>query len=245
MASTMTKWEIWAIKPAAGTNYVTNPSAETGITGFGGSNATVTQSSEASRFGAYSVKAAPTGADMASLIEYGTIAAPVTGSVTFSVYVKGVAGKTYTIKLYDDDTSAGATVTFTANGYWQRRSATLWVAAGDSLYLYVYRDANQNTTAAFYTDGWMLEAGDKMTTYIDGDLDASYGHLRGVREYYWTGTPHASTSKRIAQTSSGGELVKLSTFCKIIAIIGLGLPQINALAADITTGGGLYQGSRM
>lgn len=240
----MTQWEVWAIKPAAGTNYVTNPSAETGITGFSGSNATVTQSSEASRFGAYSVKAVPTGVNTIATIGY-QMAAPVTGSVTFSVYVKGVAGKTYTVKLFDDDAAAETYVTFTSNGYWQRRSATLSVTAGDALELYVYRDANQNTTAPFYTDGWQLEAGDKMTTYIDGDLDAIYGHLRGVREYYWTGTPHASTSKRISQTSSGGELVKLSTFCKIIAIIGLGLPQINALAADITTGGGLYQGSRM
>ena len=244
MASTMTQWEVWAVKPAAGTNYITNPSAETGVTGYTGSNATVTQSSEASRFGAYSVKVVPTNVNTLAHVEY-KITAPSTDNLTFSVYVKGVAGKTYTIRILDDDESTQSDVTFTANGYWQRRSVTLSVTSGDALYLYVYRDANQSTTAPFYTDGWQLEAGDKMTTYIDGDLDAIYGHLRGVREYYWTGTPHASTSKRIAQTSSGGEMIKLSTFCKIIAILGLGLPQINALAADITTGGGLYQGSRM
>ena len=134
MASTMTKWEIWAIKPAAGANYVTNPSAETGITGFAGLNATVTQSSEASRFGAYSAKAVPTNVNTFARVKY-QITAPLTGNLTFSVYVKGEAGKTYTVELIDGDESTQSAVTFTANGYWQRRSVTLSVTSGDALYL--------------------------------------------------------------------------------------------------------------
>ena len=122
--STMTNWKIYVIQPAGRTNYVTNPSCETGTTGYGGLNATVTQSSEQARYGTYSVKAVPTGANTLGGIEYGAITAPATGDLTFSVSVKGEAGKTYTIWLYDHDHDADNSLTFTANGHWQRRSVS-------------------------------------------------------------------------------------------------------------------------
>ena len=208
MTSTMTNWKIYAIQPAGRTNYVTNPSAEINATGYIGSNATVTQSSEQARYGTYSVKAVPTGANTLAGIEYGAITAPATGDLTFSVSVKGEAGKTYTIRLYDDDASADNTLTFTANGYWQRRSVTLASTAGNALYLYVYRDASQNTTAAFYIDGLQLEAASTPSTYFDGSMDF-LGNVRGRTEYYWTGTPHASTSVRVDWTNSGGTMLDL------------------------------------
>ena len=157
MTSTMTNWKIYVIQPAGRTNYVTNPSAEIDATGYSGSNATVTQSSEQARYGTYSVKAVPTGANTQTYVEY-IMAAPVTGTVTMSVSVKGEAGKSYKIELYDENDDVINSLTFTANGYWQRRSVSLATTAGHTLYLYIHRNENQNTTAAYYIDGLQLEA---------------------------------------------------------------------------------------
>jgi len=238
----MTNWKIYVIQPAGRTNYVTNPSAEIDATGYSGSNATVTQSSEQARYGTYSVKAVPTGANTLAHVEY-QIAAPATGTVTMSVSVKGEAGKSYKIELYDDDTSASDSLIFTANGHWQRRSVSLATTAGNALYLYVYRDANQNTTAAFYIDGLQLEAASTPSTYFDGSMDF-LGNVRGRTEYYWTGTPHASTSVRVDWTNSGGTMLDLSTYCRIIAVLGLGMAQITPIYAPMVNGGSIYQWSR-
>ena len=243
MTSTMTNWKIYVIQPAGRTNYVTNPSAEIDATGYTGLNATVTQSSEQARYGTYSVKAVPTGANTLGGIEYGAITAPATGDLTFSVSVKGEAGKTYRIMIYNDDLSTSNSLTFTANGYWQRRSVTLASTAGNALYLYVYRDANQNTTAAYYIDGLQLEAASTPSTYFDGSMDF-LGNVRGRTEYYWTGTPHASTSVRVDWTNSGGTMLDLSTYCRIIAVLGLGMAQISPIYAPMVNGGSIYQWSR-
>jgi len=70
------------------------------------------------------------------------------------------------------------------------------------------------------------------------------GNVRGRTEYYWTGTPHASTSVRVDWTNSGGTMLDLSTYCRIIAVLGLGMAQITPIYAPMVNGGSIYQWSR-
>ena len=241
--STFTKWEVFAITPKAGENLITNPSIEAATTGYTAVNSALAVSSTYARYGTNSLRVTPSDASAAGA--YWSAALTDTLTYTFSLSIKGEAGKTYTMAFVDDTGAAvEASLQFTANGYWQRKSVTFTANETDTFYLQLLRDAGQSTTAAFYTDGWQLEASATMTTYIDGTLDSVVGMLRGRTEYYWTGTQHASTSKRVEWTASGGELVKLSDYCRILSVVGLGLPQISPIAADVSTGGGIYQWSR-
>lgn len=243
MTSTFTNWEVYAVRPAAGENLITNPSVEVATTGYAAVNSTLAVSSTYARYGAQSLRATPTDAGAAGA--YWTCALTSGTTYTFSLSLKGEAGKTYTLAFVDDTGGAiEASTQFTANGHWQRRSVTFTADETDTFYLQVLRDVGQSSTAVFYTDGWQLETGSAMTTYIDGTLDVVIGTTRGRREYHWTGAVHASTSKRVGWTASGGTMTRLRDYCKILAITGLGMPQISAIATDITTGGALYQWSR-
>ena len=96
MTATLTSWKYFVVEPEAAINLCVNPSAESAIAGiYAGTNCTVTQSSEQARYGKYSVKGVPTGANTTAYI-YTTIT-PTAGSHTFSVAVYGVAGVHYTV----------------------------------------------------------------------------------------------------------------------------------------------------
>lgn len=237
MAATSNTWKVYIVEPEAATNLCTNPSAETAIAGYyAGNNCTVTQSAEQARYGKYSVKGVPTNVNTLANI-YTTI--PVSNGVKyyFRAWVKGEAGKTYTLRIQTSGGSDLATTTFTANGYWQFKEVS-GTAATTSYNFMVSRDANQNTTAAFYVDGWCVDT--VGGTYFDGDTTDPY---LDYPVYGWNGTPHASTSTRSASTRSGGTLLDISGYATLRFIQGLGLTSYNTNASDLSLGGALYQNS--
>lgn len=241
--SNMSKWEVGIIKPSAGTNLCTNPSIELLTTGYTAIASTLTVSADKAYWGQNSLKNAIAGGDANNASGWYYALALTTGTTYyFSAYVWGAVGKTYTIKITDAGGTIKSSTQFTGTGYWQRQY-TYWACNSSATYrMTIIRDASQNDTTAFYCDGVQVETA-KLTTYIDGTLDA-FSTLRGVTEYYWTGADHASTSVRIGETRSGGEEIMLSTYCKILMLLGMGLTTFNTVGVPKTLGGGIYQWSR-
>jgi hypothetical protein len=66
------------------------------------------------------------------------------------------------------------------------------------------------------------------------------GLLVGESAYRWNGTVNASTSWRSGQTRSGGTYLKLSTYAKILSIVGLGMAPLSNIALP-SSFGGVYQ----
>jgi hypothetical protein len=159
---------------------------------------------------------------------------------SFSADILDVAGQSYSLWFADNAGNlVGAATTWTGNGHWKRRSVTYTAAATATHRLYLTR-ASINSTAVYYTDGWQLETG-SVSTYLDGDMR---GFVRTQTDYYWTGTPHVSTSYRSGQTKSGGTEVRLKDYMRIIAVLGLGLAPIVNSALPNVRGGAFFQSSK-
>lgn len=235
------------IAPLARTNLVTNPSFETATTGYAaGAGTSIARSTTYQYHGAYSLAAT-----------YGGIA----GSVTYDISL--TSGTTYVLSMkFIDPNAAGRTfkisiasnvgvdqsaVTFTATGRWQ----WVWVVLkATSTATHQLKMATVSTPPVlggiFYIDGVQLEAisdgYNVPTTYIDGDqlglvpnqYPAAYG---------WNGTPHASTSHRIAQTRAGGRIVRFRDLGFLLTtIIGLGMaPPTHQALTFAQLDGGQYQ----
>jgi hypothetical protein len=232
----MTLWQtrLLFIIPKEATNLITNPSFEIDTTGFAGLNAVVARSTAQSRRGIACASVTPSANQIAFAYFSFTLAAKV---YTLSMDVLDVAGQDYYVYV---DMGAGGNVSsvhWTGTGYWKRRSLTFTGTANASS-LSLCR-SSINSTAVFYTDGWQLEEGAN-STYLDGDM---IGFVPGEIAYRWNGTPHASTSWRSGQTRSGGTYVDLSTYARLISIVGLGMSPIVNLAVPSSLGGSFYQNS--
>ncbi len=236
----LTKDKFYIIDPAAATNLITNPSFETGATGWtaSGAGVSIARSATYQRRGAYSLEVT-TATGVASGAYFGTVA--MTSGVTyyFSVDVRGTSGQAMRIYIATTGGTARATTTFTANGYWQRVNVSWACNSSTSYRLYVVRDAVASTDKV-YIDGAQCETA-QLTTYLDGDMT---GFERGQTAYRWNGTKHASTSYRTARTRSGGVLVDISTYCSVLGHVGLGMPSLETYNAAINADGSVYQGSR-
>lgn len=235
MSATLRDWKIYIIEPEAATNLCANPSVETAVAGYySGTNCTVTQSSEQARRGKYSAKGVPTGLDTSAYI-YTTVVATAV-SHTFSVDLYGVAGVNYTVQIQNTGGTVIASTAVIGNGHWQRVSVTGTLTAASYNFI-VERNASQNTTAAFYADGWLVKVGSD-NNYFDGD---SVDRHLDTPQFYWTGTPHASTSVRLATTRAGGTLLDLDDYCRVRFINGLGLTGMITNTSGLALGGELYQ----
>lgn len=213
------------IVPAARTNLCTNPSIETGTTGWGGfATASVARVATQQYHGAYSLQVTPTsgfqdGASFSSI-------AMVTGT-TYAVSAKVlcVKGVKYQIAVYSGGGTRLASREFFGTGRWQWVYTYYTETASNSRSIVVSK-VNSSSTGLFYVDGVQCEsitAGDTVSTYIDGD---QLGLLpnQSPPAYGWNGTPHASTSYRTILTRAGGTVVPLSKYNFLLtAIIGLGL----------------------
>jgi hypothetical protein len=236
----LTQEEYYIIEPVEATNEVSHPSVESaaiGLNGYGahGAGVSIARSSLQQRRGMWSVEVTPaTGVE--SGLYYGYNINEAAGVArTFSVDVKGVAGQVMRVQIR---TLAGAMLSetvFTANGYWQRLSVTRTGAANITRKLYVVRDAVASTTK-FYVDG--LYYSTINGTYLDGDMK---GFLKGQTEYRWNGTPHASTSWRSGQSRSGGTMLRIKDYAKIILVLGLGMAPVTNLAVPTANGYSSYQ----
>lgn len=232
---------VSVVVPEESTNLITNPSAETAITGWTatGTGVSVARDTSDAFLGGASIKMIDTSVTPGN--EY-------ISSNSFTV----VAGQTYTLSFRYKKTARGAgTAWFVWTGIGSTPGAMKVGTIADWEYMILTAVAPAGATSAtviFSTDGatagtvftlWIdavqVEAKPYATTYIDGDQDGCE----------WLGTPHASQSFRSAQTRKGGRLMKLSDFgFRLAAVIGLGAAPLTTIATPYALiGGGYYQRS--
>ena len=233
---TLATEDYYIVVPAEATNEVLNPSAETATTGYtaSGAGVSIARVSTYQRRGVYSIEVT-TATNVESGLYYGTVNEVDTVSRTFSVDVKGYAGQAMRVQIR---TTAGAVLsetTFTANGYWQRPSITRTGNASTTRRLYVVRDAVASTQK-FYVDGfyYFIING----TYLDGDMK---GFVKSQNDYVWLGAPHASQSWRSGQTRSGGTLVRIGDYARVLFSLGLGMLTAMPIASPTSLGYSSYQ----
>lgn len=241
-AGTMTNLEIYIIQPSERTNLIENPSIETGTTGYTAINATISSDTSYSRYGIASLKIIPTDANAAGA--YYSIVLTNGTTYQFSASILGTAGVRYKLAVLDDTGMAVEVEReFLANGHWQRKSVEFTADESDTFYLAVIRLEGQSDTSTYWVDGYQLEVGNEPTTFICGDNE-SLGMVDERAEYYWVGEPNASKSVRKWWTQSGGTLLRLRDYCRIISIDGIGLPDIRPVSVPMMLGGSIYQFSR-
>lgn len=233
----LTDLEFYAVVPKEATNLIANPSFEINATGYTLSQSNFTRATTQQRRGVTSLRVAPNANQIAGV--YYSVSLTAGTQYSFSADVLDVAGLSYSLWFADNaGTLVGTATTWTGNGHWKRRAVTYTAAATATHRLYITRASTANTTQ-FYTDGWQLEVG-AASTYLDGDMK---GFVRTQTDYYWTGTPHASTSYRSGQTKSGGVEVRLKDYMTIISVLGLGLAPIINNSLPNVRGGAFFQSS--
>jgi hypothetical protein len=222
------------IVPKEATNLCVNPSFEIDVSGYTIYNGTFAKVTTDSRRGVACGAITPQ-ANQAVTLEK-TLALTATKVYSLSLDCKGVAGQTYYLQVTDGTQSVTGT-SWTGTGYWCRRYLT-FTAANSATYAFYLIRSSINSTAVYYTDGWQIEEG-AVSTYFDG---SSQGLVFGeTGAYRWNGAWGASTSWRSGQTRSGGTYLHLSTYGKILAILGLGMGPISNVGLSSNLGGATYQ----
>lgn len=232
----LTKMKYYVVVPQAAINYVKNPTpymTMAGYTAFGGAN--IAFSTISGRRGPRCVEVTPS-VDLSG-IYYSTISVTNGETYTFSVDVKGEAGKEMRLRVADAGGTHVYDTEFTATGYWQRVSVEFTAEeTEDDYWLCVLRDATTGV-APFYVDGFQFEEGEA-TTFFSGDTK---GFGIDAREFYWAGEPHNSISYRTADTRAGGRLLDISEYARILSATGLGFGEFNQLFTELAGGGAFYQ----
>lgn len=240
---------LWSfIEPVASTNLLTNPSAETNTTGHTSiSGGVLSRTTVRARYGAYSFIYTPS-ATTTDGHRTNSVVLTAAQIYTFSVDVWTNGGTEYVLEV---TTQAGAQVaigqSWRGSGRWIRPSLTFTPSTTGNHYLRV-RKVNSVSTNPIYTDGWQLEALGYATTYIDGDQSGyGYDYVDPVNRnkpqpYQWLGTPHASQSKRLATTRSGGRIVSFDELgISILDMSGIGATSMNVHDLKFGfVGGGMF-----
>lgn len=230
---------FYIITPSGAINYVTNPTpyrATTGYTAYDAGGGTAIAASDTyTRRGPKCIQVTAVAAE-AGGVYFGTVSITDTLKYTFSVDVKGIDGEAMRIKIEDAGGTYTATTTFTATGDWQRVQVTITAQETASDYrLYVIRDS-QAGESIFYVDGFQFEQADEATTFFSGDT-AGFAD----DDFYWNGTPHASTSTRSADTRAGGTLMDIRDHAEIAGAFGFGMGNYRQVYNELVSGGALYQ----
>jgi serine/threonine-protein kinase len=193
------------------TNLCEYPSMED-TSGWGVSRGSILQNSNACG-GSYSgeVTYDGSGSPHYALLYRNEILDPVQGAqYTLSAYVRaaiGSVGKTVRIMLQEQgglQSDEGVYSDIVLTDTWQRVIVTHTINQPDRTALYIYAlgdtSASMATGDSFLIDCVQLEQKPYATTYCDGDQG---------RGYYWNGTPHQSTSKRMATVVSLDDYISL------------------------------------
>lgn len=234
-------YRIAIVQPMAAVNVVANPSIETNTVGYiGVGGATGVRSAAWQRRGAYSLAMTPT-AGVNDGVFYQTVA--MSGGRLYAMSVDILAAGGVPFQLYFANTLGqrqSPKAAFVASGEAQR-PVLLWQPPTTSNYrCYITKDGHASTKI-FYLDGLQVELG-PASTYIDGD---QRGFIANQAAYYWSGTPHASTSSRILATRAGGVEMDISKFgFTLLAVLGLGLGgYVNQFTPSAFVGGSQYEGT--
>ena len=214
-------WSV--LVPLARTNLITNPSFETGTTGWSGSSASISRVATEQAHGAYSLQVTSSSAPAQGGATSPTVSMTAGSIYACSIKLKGKAGVRYALDLYQSGLVRRESIT--ANGRWQW--LTFVAAALTTANGYLYAHPIDDSVDPFYVDGAQIEScADGIlaaTTYIDGDQLGLVPN-QFPPAYGWNGTPHASTSYRTGQTRAGGYAMKFSQYnFLLVAMIGLGL----------------------
>lgn len=223
---------ISVIKPVARQNIAKNPSVETGTTGWtANDSATMLRVATRAYYGAWSLDVTPSGGAQSG-VYYDDTTAFVNGTTyAVSIAIRGSAGRRYELSVR---TTAGATlaaIEFIATGFWERVWLPYTEASGANRRVYVRHVLNGLPgliQTRFFVDGLQIEPcgseGVFPTTYLDGEQLGLVPN-ESPPAYGWTGTPHASTSYRSAQTRAGGRVISWKDYgFTLSALIGLGMP---------------------
>lgn len=234
------------IVPEATVNLIPNPSLELATTGWTGTNVTIARSLARQYRGAYSLSCTRTaGAD--AFVSSATIAVTAGQPYTLSMYVYISQMRQQSAVLRLAWFSAGPTliseassvVEFQEAGAWRRIVVSGYAPTGATLAAARIGMAGAETGAVMFVDAIQLENKIYPTTYVDGDeqplLVAQFPAPFG-----WNGARHNSSSYRLATTRAGGRVFNLSDLgLVIVAIIGLGMPPVQAISDPL----GLSDGS--
>jgi hypothetical protein len=165
------------------TNLITNPTFETNITGWAGTNASVARSADQAKYGTHSALVSPS--SNTGSVGF-TVTLPTSGVYTFSAWVYCSENKNVKI-------TGGSTVTL-AEDTWTRISFTTGTLSGSQ----TFSIESADSTAPFYVDGVLLESGSVLLPYFDGSSTDELGW-----NYEWSGTASASTSTAKALSVGG------------------------------------------
>ena len=239
---TITKEKFYIIKPKASVNLCTNPSFETGTTGWatGGTN-TIAKSSVQQRRGVYSCKCTYSNNDL--LASYAITLTDTDHVASMDIYIPSTytgTELTLTWTGYTSATVVAGLADMTIKDKWQRVHCHINPDAGDLIGTLTLTETGVNGAASefIYIDGVLIEADTEPTTYFDGNIIET---IKKVNQYYWTGQENKSTSVRLATTRSGGELVDITNYCKKIDVLGLGMAPTDVNSIGLVDGTKRYQ----
>lgn len=229
------------IIPEESHNYIVNPSFELYIGGanyFWVAGAAAVRVVTQQRRGAYGCEITPAAGNSGGY--YSPLTTVAGEAYTFSLDFYGNVGDQYQIFVADNAGNALSQVyTFDGRGFWTRPSVTYVDNAGAAdRRAYFWRVAGGSLNP-YYIDGLQFENLDHPTTYIDGDqLPMTIGR----DEYFWDGSPHESTSYRIADTRAGGREVFFTDLgFDVMGVQGLGHPPVANVSNQMNSGGSSYQ----
>lgn len=231
-------WNIY--EPTATTNLVTNPSFETGTTGWSadGTN-TIAQSASQQCRGAYSLLC--TYQDDTDLARFASLTLTAAAYVfSAHVYLSSTwdgGAVQLAIENFASASTGTATTTTTTTGEWVRLEMTFTPDGGDLTGDLIIETASAPTAGrTIYVDAVQCELQSTITSYCDGDQDGCY----------WTGTRHASSSTRYAYTASGGHLRNFDDDLSVPIESAQGAghyPVVNVAQPQALQPGELYEGT--
>lgn len=245
------RWGI--LQPVASTNLFLNPSVEVNLTGYGSfsGSETITRVTTQQRRGSYAIQVVTSASTNRGLVaNNGGTGFLLTAGVTYTVSVDvwGTGGVPYLLYLSGPLSSQPGTLRFIGRGRWERQVLTFTPTQTGAHNINLLKE-NSASTAPWWVDGWQLEQLPYATTYFDGDtvgyeydyLDLTTGAEK-PKPYQWLGTPHASTSRRLVTTRSGGRRRSFDDFGLIaLGATGAGLPPMLISSARFANGGGRFQ----
>lgn len=227
---------VWqALVPADGTNLVTNPSFETGTTGYTQTSATLTQTAGAGVFGAYGGRLLASATNGKTSFTAASVSSGT--AVVASAWVKS-SSALVTLKLTIG--ASNGSVAHPGDGAWHRLEVPI-TAPSTTTPVLEFIDGRSSAWTNVDIDGVMIETGvTAASTYIDGDQDGCS----------WTGTLHGSTSTRDGRDGRGGTITTIdqpgATGSYVVRESrGTGVPEITVATTELALAdGAVYQRSR-
>jgi hypothetical protein len=188
-------------------NLIPNPSFETNITGWNGSNVTISQSTTFAKYGVDSLKGVVATTGVNRYIDKSQSDVFITSGKTYTascwVYLPATntADVNLVFKVYGWESTGYSVTTIlesktVTRGVWTRFSGTFTpingaTAPATNLLLRIQNDASWAAGQEIYIDGAMLEESSNLDFYFDGtSIDGSVQ----IQEQLWDGASHASPS---------------------------------------------------